>query len=289
MNSKKLLFLALCLILFWDTDSFAQQKYASANRTRSRHITGMKRIKHYELLTIYGGIGFSTYYGDLCEGMDCMKLRPQFGIGALYRLPYWYERINVKTELNYFRLYAEDYHERRNLSFRSNNVELYTSAMISLFPYEKHFKRRSTFDPYIFIGVGLVYYAPQANLNGTWYNLRKLQTEGKSYSPISPMIPYGIGTRVNLDVNWNLMFEAGYRWTFTDYMDDVSGPDYKDPNSFSDPIAQQLSYRSPETGLKTRGNPNKNDGYFVFTARVTYTFSQSNFAKFRGKQHILRK
>lgn len=289
MNSKKNLLLALGLLLFFSVESFAQQRYGSPNRTRSRHIKGFKKVKHYELLTIYGGIGFSTYYGDLCEGMECMKLRPQFGIGALYRLPYFYERINIKTELNYFRLFAKDYHEVRNLSFRSNNIELYTSAMISLFPYEKHFRRRSTFDPYLFLGVGLVYYAPQAELNGTWYNLRPLQTEGKKYTPVSPMIPYGVGVRMNLSVNWNVLAEAGYRWTFTDYLDDVSGPGYQDPNSFSDPIAKDLSYRATRTGIRTRGNPDKNDGYFIFTARVTYTFSEANFAKFRGKQHILRK
>jgi len=289
MNSRKNLLLVLGLLLIFTLDSMGQGKYNNPNRTRSRHVKGFKKIKHYELLTVYGGLGFSTYYGDLCEGMDCMKLRPQFGIGALYRLPYFYERVHIKTELNYFRLAATDYHEVRNLSFRSNNIELYTSAMISLFPYEKHFKRRSKFDPYLFLGLGLVYHSAQAELNGTWYNLRPLQTEGKSYSPISPMIPYGIGTRFNMSVNWNAMFEAGYRWTFTDYMDDVSGAGYKDPNSFSDPVAKDLSYRGTRTGLKTRGNPNKNDGYFVFTARLTYTFSEANFAKFRGKQHILRK
>jgi hypothetical protein len=288
MNASKKVLLIACLSLFFLADNVVAQQY-SGTRTRSRHVKGFKKVKHYELLTIYGGLGFSTYYGDLCEGLDCMKLRPQFGIGALYRLPYFHERMHVKSELNYFRLYAEDYHPRRNLSFRSNNVELYTSAMISLFPYEKHRSRRTKFDPYLFVGVGLVYYAPQAKLNGSWYGLRKLETEGKKYSPIAPMIPYGIGTRVNVGINWNAMFEAGYRWTFTDYLDDVSGAGYKDVNSFSDPVAKQLSYRSAESGLRTRGNPNKNDGYFIFTARLTYTFSEANFAKFRGKQHILRK
>jgi hypothetical protein len=85
MNSRKKLLLVLGLLLFFCAGSYAQQRYGSANRTRSRHVKGFKRVKHYELLTIYGGVGFATYYGDLCEGMECMKLRPQFGIGALYR------------------------------------------------------------------------------------------------------------------------------------------------------------------------------------------------------------
>lgn len=290
MNAKKNLLLIAGLILLFSFEALSQGRYGnSPSRNRSRHIKGFNRVEHYELLTVYAGLGFSTYYGDLCEGFECMKPRLNIGIGALYRLPYFYERINIKTELNWFRLYAKDFYEVRNLTFRSNNVELYTSAMISLFPYEKHFRRRTLFDPYVFIGVGLVYYAPQAYLDGKWVNLRPLQTEGKSYSAISPMIPYGIGTRINLGVNWNLLAEAGYRWTFTDYMDDVSGPNYIDPSKLSSQQSAEASYRSTTPGLKTRGNPNKNDGYFMFNARLTYTFSNSNVAKFRGKQHILRK
>jgi len=290
MNSKKNLLLIVGIVLLFSIDAFSQGRYGnSASRTRSRHIRGFNRVEHYELLTIYGGIGFATYYGDLCEGLECMKPRLNVGIGALYRLPYFYERINIKTELNWFRLYAKDFHEARNLTFRSNNIELYTSAMISLFPYEKHFRRRTLIDPYLFIGIGLVYYQPQAQIEGHWYNLRPLQTEGKSYSPIAPMVPYGAGVRFNIDVNWNFLLEGGYRWTFTDYLDDVSGPTYKDPSTFSDPLAAEASYRGTQPGMRTRGNPNKNDGYFMFNARVTYTFSNSNVAKFRGKQHILRK
>ncbi|MBC7486849.1 MAG: hypothetical protein H7282_08865 [Cytophagaceae bacterium] len=290
MNSKKNLLLIVGLVLLFSVDAFSQGKYGnSASRIRSRHIKGFNRVEHYELLTVYAGIGFATYYGDLCEGIECMKPRLNLGIGALYRLPYFAERINIKTELNWFRLYAKDFYAERNLTFRSNNAELYTSAMISLFPYEKHFRRRTFIDPYIFIGIGLVYYSPQAYLDGKWVNLRPLQTEGKSYSAIAPMVPYGAGVRINFDVNWNLLLEGGYRWTFTDYLDDVSGPTYKDPSTLSSQQSVEASYRGTKPGMITRGNPNKNDGYFMFNARVTYTFSNSNVAKFRGKQHILRK
>ena len=59
-----------------------------------------------------------------------------------------------------------------------------------------------------------------------------------------------------------------YRFTFTDYLDDVSTV-YIDPNSFTDPIARELADRRPELGLEPasagdkRGNPDKNDGYFT--------------------------
>ncbi len=291
MNSKKNLLLVVgIIVLLFCSEAYSQQRYGNAaSRVRSRHIKGFNRIEHYELLTIYGGLGFATYYGDLCEGYDCMTPKLNFGIGALYRLPYYYERINIKTELNYFRLYGKDSHPERNLTFRSNNVELYTSAMISIFPYEKHFRRRTFFDPYVFVGVGLVYYAPQAKVNGEWVSLRPLQTEGKSYSPIAPMVPYGAGFRLNFDANWNVLVEGGYRWTFTDYLDDVSGPNYKKASELSSQESIDASYRGTKPGMVTRGNPNKKDGYFMFNVRVTYTFSNSNVAKFRGKQHILRK
>jgi Outer membrane protein beta-barrel domain len=290
MNSKKNLLLVIGFVLLFSVEAMSQQKFGNpSSRVRSRHIKGFNRIEHYELLTVYAGIGLSTYFGDLCEGLECMKPRLNFGVGALYRLPYWDERIHIKTEVNWFRLYGKDYYPIRNLTFRSNNLEFYTSAMISLFPYEKHFRRRRLFDPYAFVGIGLVYYNPQAYIDGKWVNLRPLQTEGVSYSSVAPIVPYGVGIRVNLDVNWNLLVEGGYRWTSTDYLDDVSGPNYKDPNSFNSQLAAKASYRSDTQGLVTRGNPKSGDGYFLFNARLTYTFSNSNVAKFRGKQHILRK
>jgi len=77
--------------------------------------------------------------------------------------------------------------------------------------------------------------------------------------------------------------------TFTDYLDDVSTV-YPGINSFSDPVAAALSDRgheldlSPKAQGKIRGNPEKNDGYFIVNVKVEY-YLQSIFGKQTGVVH----
>ena len=76
--------------------------------------------------------------------------------------------------------------------------------------------------------------------------------------------------------NWiNVGLEGTYRWTFTDYIDDVSTV-YVDNSTFTDPVEQILADRRLELGLQAaeagsiRGNPDKNDGYFTLNLVVQY-------------------
>jgi hypothetical protein len=91
---------------------------------------------------------------------------------------------------------------------------------------------------------------------GEWVSLRELGTEGQffsqevrdqyqdlyskelptPYSRIQIVIPVGIGARYKLTNNLDLALEIGYRHTFTDYLDDVSG-EYVDLSGFGDPAA----------------------------------------------------
>lgn len=72
--------------------------------------------------------------------------------------------------------------------------------------------------------------------------LRPLQTEGKAYSPIGVAIPFGLGFRYKLAKNWDLAFEVGWRYTFTDYLDDVSST-YGDPMKMS-ALGRLMSFKS---------------------------------------------
>ncbi|WP_340154047.1 DUF6089 family protein [uncultured Marivirga sp.] len=89
---------------------------------------------------------------------------------------------------------------------------------------------------------------------GEWVNLRDLGTEGQfldaetrsqyqdlygkelptPYSRLQLVIPVGIGARYKLTNNLDISLEVGYRHTFTDYLDDVSG-EYIDLSAFGDP------------------------------------------------------
>ena len=102
---------------------------------------------------------------------------------------------------------------------------------------------------YVFGGVGGVYFNPvgfdrfinadgEVVGSGVKYALRDLRTEGQgapgdtlfapgtSYSPVAMCIPMGIGIKKAFNGNGGIKLEFGFRYTNTDYLDDVSGNYY---------------------------------------------------------------
>ena len=75
------------------------------------------------------------------------------------------------------------------------------------------------------------------NIDQQWYSLRPLHTEGqgmegnktkfqkdgKTYSPVALCFPLGFGLEKAFNSDLGLKIEASYRFTNTDYLDDVSG------------------------------------------------------------------
>lgn len=281
MNLK--LFSPLFLIFF----IFLSFSDVSA-QSRLRNARG---IFNDERLSLTAGLGLSSYYGDLCDKAECMQFRPNIGIGAMLRMT---NNIGIKGELNYFRLYSEDVWARRNLDFRSNNVELYVAGYVQLFPYQRYVHVRKSYNFYGFLGIGLFYFRPEGSLNGEWYPLRKLETEGVKYGPISAMIPFGGGFTYNITRNYEIVLELGYRKTFTDRLDDVSNKEWKLLGEFDDKTAAAISNktgRGDDYWLKTgqyRGNPTKKDGYFISQVKVRYTFV-SKRSLYRLRRAPLRK
>jgi hypothetical protein len=232
----------------------------------------------------FGG-GTSTYFGDLCESGDCLKARPQFSLGYNFR---YTGKFSVRGEFTYFRLFGTDVegkNARRNLSFRSGNVELSGAVVYDFFQYTKFYNRRQFARPYVFAGFGLIYTNPKAELNDKWYSLRPLKTEGVEYARIQPVIPYGGGVTFKLSPWLDFSVEMGYRWLFTDYLDDVSTTFVN--NSSLPPIAAALADRSHEVGVlpwdtrdgrtwaegHQRGDPKQNDGYVNVGFKVEYTIN----------------
>jgi hypothetical protein len=123
-----------------------------------------------------------------------------------------------------------------------------------------------------------LYFNPKAVMDGQKYALAPLQTEGVKYSRVTPVIPYGLGAKFKATPFFNLAIEAGWRKTFSDYVDDVSSV-YVDNSTFTDPIAQKLADRRPEIGLPVkkagsiRGNPGSKDAYMLFSIRLEYYLS----------------
>lgn len=257
-----------------------------------------KGFTKHEKLQYTVGIGLTTYYGDLCDKFDCMQFRPNFGIGAIYRL---LPNISVRADIAYYRLYSKDVWTNRNLNFRSGNVEASIGGQYDLYSYSRHYRKRKKFQPYVYASIGVTYFNPKGEdpLTGEWVALRTLKTEGQAtpYTPIALIVPYGGGIRYKWKPKYDFIFEIGYRQTFTDYLDDVSGPDYANLSTFTDPVAARMSMKSQEFGESTsygntyegqlRGNNTKKDGYFIFQFKVRYIVGAKKVI-FKGKHPLLK-
>jgi len=166
----------------------------------------------------------------------------------------------------------------RNLSFKTQLQEL---SLIGEFNFMEYIPDVSNnrFTPFIYLGIGIVNYNPQATYMGQTYDLRPLATEGETpYGKTAIAIPYGVGVKYNISGKWNINADLGYRQPNTDYLDDVSGL-YPDKSKLTSPIAVALSDRSGEkTGVYTgvagtqRGDLRPHDTYLFLQVGVSYTF-----------------
>lgn len=237
-----------------------------------------------------GGAG---YVGDLNQRA---LIKPSgIAAGAFFQRnlnPY----LSVKINYDYGVISAADstsssqQFRDRNLSFRTTLNELSLMGEFNFMKYTPGaLDGRHRFTPYIYLGGGVVKYNPQADYKGQTYNLRPLKTEGESkpYASMAMVFPYGAGVKYNITGSWNLMFNAGYRYTRTDYLDDVSGA-YPNPSVFSsspNPAASKaLSDRSGEFFGSTvigkagtqRGDLRKYDSYLFIGFTLSFTFLTSN-------------
>ncbi len=187
----------------------------------------------------------------------------------------------------------------RNLNFRSFNIQIEQKIEFIVAAKEKFSPSNLLLGTYpspnrsqqlyVFSGLGLMYFSNQGYYNklgenARWVNLRNLQTEGINYSPITLTIPIGVGFRIGINRTWRLGIELSYNKTFSDYIDDVSTV-YKNPSSFSDPVAAYLSNPSDLTVTQgngfnwfgegyQRGDSKQKDAYyhanFVLSKNITY-------------------
>lgn len=165
------------------------------------------------------------------------------------------------------------YRYQRNLSFRNRIKEVSVIASLDLFENMATYISRVRWTPYVYLGVAILHHNPKAQVPdyqldgvtpfdnaGEWVSLRDLGTEGqyselqptdanhgiKPYKLIQPAIPMGIGVRFRVNQVFDIAGEFGFRYLFTDYIDDVS-ESYVDLGVFGDnELAKAMSYRSNE-------------------------------------------
>jgi Domain of unknown function (DUF6089) len=245
------------------------------------------------------GIGLGHYFGDL--NTRAAINRPKFS-GGMFFIKQFNNYIGLKIAADYaFLGYSDKYskndvQKRRNLSFNTNLWEASLSGYFNFFKFMPGVEGYH-YTPYVSLGVGIFSYDPYAYLQGQKYFLRPLGTEGqgdslypdrKPYSSMSLCFPLTVGFKYALNENLNLFGEIGYRFTTTDYLDDVSTT-YAGPEAF--PAIPQpdgsvipspaylLQDRSYETGTpigikgRQRGNSLQKDAYVLLHFGVSINLS----------------
>ncbi|NLA25241.1 MAG: hypothetical protein GX879_09780 [Bacteroidales bacterium] len=261
--------------------------------------THWRKIRHEAVF----GFGATSFLGELGganqEGTHFVRdfefkaTKGLFEVGYRYKMAehwafktaIWYGYVSGADSLT-----LETHRNSRNLSFRSPIVELTANIEYSIFA-EKYGHRydlrrvkgkRHMPNVYLFTGISGFYFNPKAKYtDGKWHALQPLGTEGQGrvstrekYNRIALAVPVGIGMNHMLDRNWGIGGEIGFRYTFTDYIDDVSTT-YVDSNLFNDdPIAQYFHDRSNGWNgsgrLNQRGDNLYNDFYMFLSINASY-------------------
>ncbi len=183
----------------------------------------------------------------------------------------------------------------RGLSFKSNISEI---AVIGEFHplmlnYWTDMYGAPDLSPYIAAGVGMFWFEPKTFYNGEWLSLPKYRTEGqgfpeypdrKPYSLQQFSFPLGIGVKYDISPSISMRAEFLYRFTSTDYLDDVSKTyvDLKLFDKYMTPaeaaIAKALSKRitNPNTTAgEPRGFSKDKDGFFVIGLKLSVSLGRT--------------
>ncbi len=254
--------LLLFLVLFiWVVPTAFAQRYTKSKRYTS----------------VGGSINAMNYFGDITPSSsftsaDLTFTRPNFSAHIMHR---YSPRFSARASIAWGRLKGDDfisanptnrngrYRYLRNAHFRNDIKELSVVGILDFFENRNTFLRRPDFVPYGFAGIAVFHHNPKARTpeedGRSWVALQPLGTEGQfatgtgpgtdkypnPYKRIQIAIPAGVGVRYKISPRFDVAFEVGYRFTFFDYLDDVSG-DYPDMGDLQSDMARKMSNRTLE-------------------------------------------
>ncbi|WP_436514721.1 hypothetical protein [Ekhidna sp. To15] len=312
------------------------------NKKVSHYKGGVRGYGRFEPYYFVGAnINAGNYFGDLAPvnkaaSTDVSFTRPGFGLYGGYK---FHHSIAVTAGLNWVRVFGDDFASdpgsensfaryARNLSFRNDIKEFRVAVQIFLLPNYGGPSQRLPFNAYLSVGAAVFHHDPQGKVPdadyqtaqdgsvaapqaGEWVKLRPLGTEGQNLGIVEPYksiefaIPVAIGAQMRIpNTQLTAGLEFGFRYLFTDYIDDVS-TNYVGLDQFTDPLARIMSDRGSVpvsskgeardltnlrivqnnfgtasyfiegnvgTGIdgSVRGNPDNNDMIFVTQIKVSY-------------------
>ena len=284
------------------------------------------------------GIGTANFLGDL-GGKDDIGTndlqdleKTEFNLGGYLGYKYAiYKKFYGRANLSYARLSGDDrltlepFRNNRNLHFRTNVFEF---ALMAEYEIPINFRKGHIYDIkgasgwkaggssfFIFAGIAAFYFNPKAQVDEEWVELKPLRTEGQGlpggpdeYNRVSIALPIGAAITKKISKTMSLGFELTYRYTFTDYIDDVS-TSYFSPYDIdlyneqgTGDLAAYLS--NPSLGVEheglgnvvtapgqQRGDESDDDGYMILTVRGQYLLSniggyRTGYRKVKFKKRV---
>jgi Domain of unknown function (DUF6089) len=255
-NRRNLIFSMLFPLfsILYISPSFSQNLFSNLFKG-----DGSRRRSNFEKHSdISFGIGTSNYYGDVAPFNRPIQSTLQ---NIRWNASFNYTRhfsphLSGSVGFTWARIAADDNKFEgvlgldqlymRNVHFRNDVKELAVTGIYNFIPESRSFRNREKIIPYVFAGIAIFHHNPEAKIPtdyagseaspGEWVSLQPLSTEGQGlngypdqpYNLINVSIPFGVGVRYKLNRAWDLGFEVGVRYTFSDYLDDVGGY-YADP------------------------------------------------------------
>lgn len=218
-------------------------------------------------------LGASNYTGDMTES----RFQEMNFAGGLILRYNPNPNISVRGNVFYGTINGDDKNfsdkdkQRRNLNFTSPLFEFSGQIEWNLFGFDAiGTKGKRGFTPYIFGGVGIFKFNPKTKLDGEWVELQPLGTEGQGTTPLQDRkkyaltqasLPFGVGIKFRLAPRFVVGIEYGPRFTFTDYLDDVS-------LTYVNPAILQAQYGDRSRRLSNRTDPFEEKGpYDVITQK----------------------
>lgn len=214
--------------------------------------TTVNAQKKWAEVGIQGGVSY--YLGDLNWSQHFYN--PKLSIGGFYK-----HHINSRALLKFGAMYnqlaANDadsrfiYQNIRDKVFEAEVTEVAVQAEFNFLDYHVKSIEKKRFTPYLDLGVGFLMLAG-------------------SQERFDFSIPMAVGIKYNIAPRWIFSVEWGFRKTFTDVLDNVTGEDldiYKDSY-----VPYDLSNRYTQFGFNTN-----DDWYSYATVSISYAFRLGSF------------
>lgn len=252
---------------------------------------------------IGAGVGYMGYYGDLTNNNvgKAFKNHYKFNKDNDISFSAFIERrlspgISLQLSGNRGYISANDRHRSitdpyflRALNFRSeiNDGNL---SFIFKTDNDKILSSKALLAPYFFAGAGITQFSVFADLkdgDGSFYdysipilNDGTYETEitnigsekEKNYKTVVPHVNAGIGLRLRLFSGFSLHVQTDLKYAFSDYLDDVSSPDFR--QVYNDGLQAFAGKPNPQYTGNRGKDDNWNDIYAVTSVSLRFNFGR---------------